>query len=392
MESATIIRTKQTATEMAQLPKVLFVIDTLEFGGAEQSLLENTKNFKTIQPVVCHIYCGDTLKPKFLANGIRVHSFNSQKKYGFIQAYRKLDALVQAENPALLVAYLTRSEILTRLVGRRRRIPVVGTFVNDLYTETYNKHLPWTSRKTVQFFKLLNRVTSRFCAGFVANSLAIKETNAKHLGIPEGKITVINRGRNSSSFKCKPFDRGQENTLRFLNVARLFPVKNHKDLLLGFKGFVENNPGATLHIVGDGPLHNELAQLIKSNGLEGKVYLLGSRSDVPQLLADFDCFVFPSTAEGFSGAIVEAMFAGLPVLASDIPQNKEAITHLETGYLFKTGSAAEIEKAMVWFRDNRESATVLAQNAYIHARENFELKKVVEKLETYLQSLLTSHS
>lgn len=391
MESATIIRSEQIARKTAPLPKVLFVIDTLEFGGAEQSLLENAKNFKTISPVVCHIYYGDTLKPKFLENGIPVYSFNSKNKYGFVQAYRQLDALVQAEKPVLLVAYITRSEILARLVGRRRNIPVVGTFVNDLYTVTYNKHLPWTSRQVIQLFKLLNRFTSRFCAGFVANSLAIKETNAKHLGIPAGKITVINRGRDSSSFKCKLFER-QENTLRFLNVGRLFPVKNHKDLLLGFKGFVARNPEATLHIVGDGPLRNELAQLIKNCELEGKVYLMGSRSDVPQLLADFDCFVFPSLAEGFSGAIVEAMFAGLPILASDIPQNKEAVTHLKTGYLFHAGSAAEIEKAMTWFRDNREIATVLAQNAYTHAKENFELKKVVEKLETYLQSLLTSHS
>ncbi|HEU4903849.1 MAG TPA: glycosyltransferase, partial [Flavisolibacter sp.] len=315
MESATVIRPESTATATAPLSKVLFVIDTLEFGGAEQSLLENTRNFKTILPVVCHIYSGETLKPKFLANGIRVYSFNIKKKYGFMQAFQHLDALVQAEKPALLVAYLTRSEILTRLIGRIRNIPVVGTFVNDLYTPTYNQHLPWTSKMAIQLFKLLNRFTSRFCAGFVANSLAIKEANSKHLGIPAGKITVINRGRNSSAFKCKLVETGQGSQIRFLNVARLFPVKNHKDLLIGFKGFVEKNPDSTLHIVGDGPMRDELAQLINDNRLEGKVILLGARSDVPQLLAEFDCFVFPSLVEGFSGAIVEAMFAGLPVLA-----------------------------------------------------------------------------
>jgi glycosyltransferase involved in cell wall biosynthesis len=408
MERATILRQERIETETAPLPKVLFVIDTLEFGGAEQSLLENTRNFKTILPVVCHIYCGEALKPKFIANGIPIYSFNIKKKYGFVKAYsysfnikkkygfvkayRQLDALVQAERPSLLVAYLTRSELLTRMVGRRYNIPVVGTFVTDLYTATYNQHLPWTSKKVIQFFKLLNRFTSRYCAGFVANSNAIKESNSAFLGIPSSKITVINRGRNSAAISRKTHSPGQGSSLRFLNVARLFPVKNHKDLLMGFRAFVEKNPDASLHIIGDGPLSDDLAQLIKNLGLDGKAFLLGARNDVPQLLAEYDCFVFPTLVEGFSGAIIEAMFAGLPVLASDIPQNKEALTHLKTGYLFKSGSAIEIEKALAWFRDNRATANELAQNAFTHAKENFELNKVVEKFESYLLSLLTSRS
>ena len=364
--------------------KVLFVIDTLQLGGAEQSLVENTKRFKNIEPVVCHPYVGDTLKARFEEAGIRVYSLDIKKSYGFVEGYRKLSEVVKIEKPDLLVAYLTRSEVITRLVGKFHKIPVIGTFVNDLYCKSYNQHLSWSAKQVVWFFKLVNRFTSKICVGFVSNSQSIKDANAKHLHISPEKITVINRGRDSYKFQKKDFDNGQNGAIRFINVSRLFPVKGQRDLILGFKKFLDKAPGSSLYIVGDCPLRNELTSLIEQNNLQNNVFLLGARNDVPSLISQYDCFVFPSLVEGFSGAVVEAMFAGLPVLASDIPQNMEAITHLKTGYLFRKESADEVEKAMLWYKDNRPEANALATRAYEFAKENFELDKIVSKFENYL--------
>jgi glycosyltransferase involved in cell wall biosynthesis len=373
--------------------KILFVIDTLQLGGAEQSLLENATRFKKIKPVVCHLYKGEILKSKFDDNGIKVYSFNIQKKYGFIEAYKKLKNVVEIEKPDLMVPYLTRSEIVTRLLGRFNNIPVIGTFVNDLYCKSYNQHMTWKSRQVVTIFKLINKATSRICVGFVSNSQAIKDANAKHLGIQPEKIMVINRGRDSFKFKRKTaHQRDPGKGIRFVNVSRLFPVKGHRYMIEGFKKIVEIYPTATLSIVGDGPLFNELIQLIRDNDLENHVFLLGSRNDVPALLAEYDCFVFPSLVEGFSGALVEAIFAGLPVLASDIPQNKEVITHLDTGYLFYRESTEEAEKAMLWFMANRDAANVMAAKAYEYAKEHFELDKIVTSFESYLQTVISDNA
>ena len=373
--------------------KVLFVIDTLQLGGAEQSLLENTSRFKNIHPVVCHLYKGDILEPKFRERGIKVYSLNIPRKYAFLEAYSKLRKIVETERPDLMVAYLTRSEIVTRLLGKFKGIPVVGTFVNDLYCKSYNQHLSRKAKAVVSIFKYINKATSRICVGFVSNSQAIKDANAKHLNIQPGKIEVINRGRDSVKFRRKNIEGySNQGPIRFLNVSRLFSVKGHRFMILGFKQFLAKYPDATLTIVGDGPLRNELATLIHENDLEKNVILLGSRNDVPALLAEYDCFVFPSLVEGFSGAIVEAMFAGLPILASDIPQNKEAISHLQTGYLFGKESPAEVAKAMTWFKENREQANKLAMNAYEYARENFELDKIVNRFETYLQTVIPEKS
>jgi glycosyltransferase involved in cell wall biosynthesis len=371
-----------------RMQKVLFVIDTLQTGGAEQSLFANAIRFKNMQPVICHLYAGDLLKQRFSDHGIPVHSVGLKKKYGFVAAYKALKAIVEKEQPDIIVAYLTRSELVARMVGRSARIPVIGTFVAELYSDTYNTALSFKAKMAVSFFKWANKTTARLCKGFVSNSEAIKQSNAKALNIDPDKIQVINRGRDSSIFRFHVPQRLPGKSLRFLNVGRLVPVKGQRDLILAFNEFLPACPNAVLHIAGDGPARESLSALINELGLKNSVTLLGSRNDVPQLINEYDCFVFPSHSEGFSGAIIEAMFAGLPVLASNIAVNKEVITHMKTGYFFETGSVQSIKQALLWYKDNTEVANTLAANANEHARQNFELETIAGKLETYLLNMI----
>ena len=364
--------------------KVLFVIDTLQTGGAEESLFNNVIRFNQITPVVCHLYAGDLLKKRFTDNGITVHSVSLQKKFGFRQAYKQLKSIVQKEQPDILVAYLTRSELVTRMVSRFTHIPVIGTFVSDLYSGSYNAALSWKAKAAVSFFRWANKRTARYCKGFVANSEVVKQSNGTVLGITEDKIEVINRGRDSKVFRFEVPQTNAGKPLRFLNVGRLVPVKGQIELISAFSEFLNVCPDAVLHIAGEGVARASLTALITDLGLQNNVVLLGSRNDVPQLINQYDCFVFPSHSEGFSGAIVEAMFAGLPVLASDIDVNKEVITHLKTGYLFEKGSVPAITKALLWYKDNLSTANSLAVKANEHARNNFELTTIAGKLENYL--------
>ncbi|MCS3801363.1 glycosyltransferase family 4 protein [Niastella sp. OAS944] len=368
--------------------KVLFVIDTLQTGGAEESLFNNLIRFKNIQPVVCHLYAGDLLKPRFTSKGITVHSVALKKKYGFMTAYKQLKQIVQQEQPQLLVAYLTRSELVTRLVSRFTGVPVIGTFISDLYASTYNAALSWKAKTAVSFFKWANKATAGYCKGFIANSQTVKQSGAKALRVAADKIEVINRGRDSKVFRFQVPQTFSGKPLHFLNVGRLVPVKGQRDLILAFNDFLPACPNAVLHIAGDGTEKEALLALINELGLQNNVVLLGNRSDIPQIINNYDCFVFPSHSEGFSGAVVEAMFAGLPVLASDIPVNKEVITHLQTGYMFKTGSVQDITRALLWYKDNLSTAKEMAINAHNHAIQNFELGMIADKLENYLLNII----
>lgn len=370
--------------------KVLFVIDTLQTGGAEQSLLETVTRFKRTKAIVCHLYAGDRLKPQFIEKGVAVHSIALQKKYGLISAYRKLRTLVKAERPDLIVACLTRSEIVSRMVGRHQRIPVVGTLVSDLYAKAYNHSLSARARVGVAFFRWLNRLTANYCKAFIANSEAIKKSNAVQLRLPVAKIEVINRGRDSSRFVFLPRSAFPGKPVRFLNIGRLVSVKGQRDLILAFHAFGQVCPCSVLHIAGEGPERPALEALIKELGLGDKVELLGNRTDLPQLMPEYDCFVLPSRSEGFSGAVVEAMLSGLPVLASNIPANKEVMEHLVTGYLFQQASVAAITNAMDWYYHSRPLAHAMALQAYEHAKQHFELEQIVTKTERYLQQLMAN--
>jgi len=368
--------------------KVLFVIDTLQTGGAEQSLLANVIRFKELKPVVCHLYAGDHLKQRFIEHGITVHSVGLKKKYGFPQAYKQLKAIVQKEQPDIIVAYLTRSELVARLVGRFMHIPVIGNFVSDLYSDAYNSTLSWKAKVLVPFFKWANRSTARFCKGFMAITDAVKQSNGKALGIDASKIVVIHRGRDSNIFRFRVPQTIPGKPLRFLNVGRLVPVKGQRDLILAFREFLPACPQAVLHIAGDGPVRESLSALINELGLQNNVVLLGGRNDIPQLINEYDCFVFPSHSEGFGAATLEAMFAGLPVLVSDIPAHKELVTHMETGYYFETGSVQSITQALLWYRDNLAVANAMAVKANEYARQHFELSKIAGKMENYLLNMI----
>lgn len=368
------------------------MIDTLQPGGAEQSLLDIVTRFRELQPVVCHLYTGDLLKQQFIDKGVRVYSVNLRKKYGFYSACKKLKAVIRTEQPDLVVACLTRSELVARIVAYTCHIPVVGTLVSDLYGKAYNQFLSGKAKIGVALFRLLNKTTARFCKGFIANSEAIKKSNAVRLGLPPEKIEVIHRGRDSRQFSFRSHSILPEKPVRFLNIGRLVLVKGQRDLILAFQAFLQSCPGAMLHIAGDGPERASLAALIKELQLTEQVTLLGNRNDVATLIREYDCFVFPSRSEGFSGALVEAMLSGLPVLASNIPANKEMIRHLETGYLFETGSVAGLTGALAWFTGNRQMAGEMAAKAHEQALHHFELDAIARKWENYLYRITTGNT
>ena len=125
-------------------------------------------------------------------------------------------------------------------------------------------------------------------------------------------------------------------------------------MIEGFKLFHAVHPNSTLTIAGDGPEKNHLSELIRTHHLEKHVTLLGTVEPISDILHQHDCLISSTLSEGFSGALVEAAFAKLPILATKIPPNEEIVTHLDSGYLFEPRSAEAIANAMVWFKENRK--------------------------------------
>lgn len=114
----------------------------------------------------------------------------------------------------------------------------------------------------------------------------------------------------------------------FIHVGRLTEAKNHTFLLKVFHKYIQNHNNSMLLIVGDGELRHEIERSIDELELNNNVKMLGTRSDVAQLLQASDCFLFPSKWEGLPVTVVEAQAAGIPCLVSSNVTNDVFITDL----------------------------------------------------------------
>ena len=157
-----------------------------------------------------------------------------------------------------------------------------------------------------------------------------------------------------------------------LMVARLDVIKDQPTLLRAFAQ--ARQPGWQLQLVGDGHRRGELEQLIDELDLTEVVHVLGRRGDVPELLGSADLFAFSTTAaEGFGIALVEAMAAGLPVIASDVPACREVLAEGAAGLLVPAGNVqawtSALQELMAQPKTRQQLARAAAERAKTYAIE-----------------------
>jgi glycosyltransferase involved in cell wall biosynthesis len=166
------------------------------------------------------------------------------------------------------------------------------------------------------------------------------------------------------------------------NVARLAEQKGQSDLVAAAPPVLERHPDVRFVVVGDGELRAQLEELARPLG--GRFELLGERDDVPDLLASFDVFAFPSRFEGLCLAVIEAQAAGVPVVATPVGGIKETVVDGETGRLVPVGDVEALAAAILAVLDDPESARRMAETARARVLERFAVERMVaETLALY---------
>jgi glycosyltransferase involved in cell wall biosynthesis len=110
-----------------------------------------------------------------------------------------------------------------------------------------------------------------------------------------------------------------------VHVGTFRPQKNHARIIGTAKAYLVDNPNTCFVLVGDGALRNDIEELAKQKGINTNVRFAGIRSDTARILKSADALLFPSVSEGLPGVILEAMAAGLPIVAGDLPGIREII-------------------------------------------------------------------
>jgi glycosyltransferase involved in cell wall biosynthesis len=376
--------------------KVLHLIETLQVGGAEKSLLQILPRLRATEPVMCHVYEDSEMRPEYEAAGVLVVSLDVPPKYNFASAIRKVERLVRRERPALIHTTLFRAEVVGRVVGRRLGLPVVCSFVSDCYADIRWQTLSRAERIKLKGVQLVDRWTAGMATHFVANSRAVAEAQVRALRIPPDRVTVIHRGRDPTRFATR-LDPARERAFRgaldlpraapvVVNVGRLVESKGQAELIEAFARVLREVPDAMLLIAGDGPERSNLEALARSRGLDERVRLLGTRDDIPELLALASVFAFPSHYEGHPGAVVEAMFAGKAIVLADNPVHRETIEDGRTGILVPVQRTEALAAAITALLGDPDRAAELGTRAREDALRRFDIARTaVEYDELYLR-------
>jgi glycosyltransferase involved in cell wall biosynthesis len=222
--------------------------------------------------------------------------------------------------------------------------------------------------------------------------VAVSEDSAGLLGsegVATSKLLVIHNGADVQAFA--PGDRWTRPPgRRVISVGRLSPVKDYPTLLQAARRVVACLPDFRLDIVGDGPSRASLGALRTELGLESCVRFLGERHDVAELLASADAFALASTSEGLSISLLEALAAGLPIVATRVGGNPEIVEDGVTGVLVSPGDVDAVATALVSLLSDAGRLTSMARAARLRAEQHFDLRRVVARYEALYVERLAS--
>jgi glycosyltransferase involved in cell wall biosynthesis len=312
------------------------LLPSLGAGGAENSLAVTLPLMveQGVEPLVAYFGsespAAHQLLPEFekLARTVEI---SGRGRWGRVRSLRRL---LDEWRPTIVHAAVMEANLISRFSCLGRRTILLNSLVNTPYTPLRflnPKTRAWKHRS----LQIVDAVSSwLFVDHFHAVNQSVKDEGVKRLWIRPTKISVVHRGREGDRFKVDPSVRNEirkslglsSDAFVILTVGRQCYQKGHIYLLKAFCRVRERCPNAKLLIAGkEGDSSELLSDFVAKGRLEEDVFLLGHRDDVPILMAGSDLFVFPSLFEGIGGAAIEAMAAGLPVVASDLSGLRETL-------------------------------------------------------------------
>lgn len=353
--------------------RVVHVLHTFGFGGLEKGIAtvigNASQDFEHI--VVCLSKTGESAS--LLPKETRVLELQKQEGSSLrfiLRLSRRLKALkpdvVHTRNWGGMDGI-----VASLLVGLRRRVVQGehGWGMEDAYGS--NPKRIWT-----------RRILSLAVAEFTCVSEQMKGWLEDRVRV-RAPVTQIYNGIDTSRFSPRGPGASlrqelgiSESTQIIAAVGRLDPIKDHLRLIQAFGEVQKTNPDCALVIVGDGPEQERLAAMGPS-----RVYLLGARNDVPEILRDVDIFALASINEGISNTILESMAAGLPVVSTRVGGTPELIEHEVNGLLAEPRDANTLASHLLTYLNSHELRTEHGQRNRRLAKERFSIGAMVAGYE-----------
>ena len=333
---------RPTQTGSDHRVRLIYVISTLDIGGAEGQfgLLAERLNRSRFEVMVITLGDESALSARLRESGIPVVTLRLLTSGGWhgsklFSAVRRLVTEVQRFRPAIVHGVLIHGYVLGGLAARLCRVP---TFISS-------RRALASVKTRFPPLRLMEGWVNRFTRVVVANSEAVRQDTIRTEGLPASQVCVIRNGIGVDG-SAEPANETLRTELHLQDrepivavVSNFIRYKGHVYFCRAFASLVADQPRAAALLIGEGPERPASEALARELGIDRAVHFLGRRSDVGRLLRLADIVVHPSLTEGFSNAILEAMAASKPVIATRVGGNAEAVIDGVTGFLVRSGDA-----------------------------------------------------
>ena len=360
------------------LVRVLWVTKGLGRGGAEQLLVGLAKRLDPARfslDVAYVLSNKDALVPDLIAAGAAVHDLGGR-------AWPvRLRALVRRRSFDVVHTHAPLPAAVVRLsLPRAARAALVHTEHN--LWERYRWPTYWANRSTYRRNDAVIAVSSGVAASIRPGEPAVEVVIH---GIDEANVRSGDAARAHGRAVL-----GIDDAAPVIGtVGNLTPKKDHATLLEAVAGLSGRHPGLRLVVVGTGPLAARLQADASARGLDGVAVFTGSRGDVADLLPAFDVFALSSTHEGLPIALLEAMAAGVPPVATAVGGVPEVVTDGQDGILVPPRDAAALGAALSALLDDGAERARLGAAAATTAA-TFDLDPAVRRTEAIYERVLAT--
>lgn len=352
--------------------KILQVINSLATGGAEKLLLETLPLYQekgvTIDLLVLNGYEYPFMKELQELDCCTIFSLGSTSVYNPLHVFKIIPYLKKYDIVHVHLFPAQYWVVLAKLISFSK--------VKLLFTE----HNTSNRRMGTVFFKFIDRFIYRGYDTVICITQQIKKILQEHTCLSALRFIVIENGvnlrtiqqaallpKNEINSKIAPSDR---------IVIQVAGFREQKDQSTLIKAFEYLPKTIKLLLVGDGILRNECEALAAELQLQHRVFFLGLRMDVPQLLKTADIIVLSSKYEGLSLSSIEGMAAGRPFIASDVPGLTEIVTG--AGILFEQGNAAALAQKIMQLLDDPDYYDLVSEACQKRASQ-FDIHKMVDQ-------------
>jgi len=367
-------------------PRILYLITTLDVGGAEVHLLSLVKGLQKVGPYefeVVYLKGYGTLEADFARLGVPVRKVSLERWTDLPQALGRLVALMRVHRYSLVHTHLLKADFVGAMAARVARVPVV-------ISSKHNDERPL--RNSVWGF--LHGLSTRLDDQVIVISDHVGEYMAAVGRVDRRKMRRIYYGLDWAVYDepmagpavREEFQLGDETFVLGI-VARLAPQKGYRYLLEALTQVIAKRPEVRLLIVGDDPFYNFRAELkawVQTLRLQNHVIFTGIRHDVPRLMRGLDLLVSPSLWEGFGLVLLEAMAARKPILASRVSAIPEIVVDGETGRLVPPGDTDALAQGILYFLEHPDEGCRMGQAGRERLERLFPLRKMIaETAEVY---------